>query len=56
MCREVGASTRRARTGQVVRASDRRLVDRLREPGVMLRSGDIPRSERSEPLACVQAS
>jgi hypothetical protein len=31
-------------------------VERLRESGVVLRAVDIPRSERAELLACVQAN
>jgi len=41
---------------EIVRARIAGIAERLRESGVVLRAVDIPRSERSELLACVQAN
>jgi hypothetical protein len=41
---------------EIVRARIAGYAERLRESGVVLRSVDIPRSERFELLSCVQAN
>jgi hypothetical protein len=41
---------------EVVRARIAGIADRLRDSGAVLRSVDIPRSERVELLGCVQAN
>jgi hypothetical protein len=41
---------------EIVRARIAGCAQRLREGGVVLRAVDIPRSERSELLSCVQAN
>ncbi|HLM96752.1 MAG TPA: hypothetical protein VK283_10585 [Acidimicrobiales bacterium] len=41
---------------EVVRARIAGIAERLRDSGVVLRSVDIPQSERAELLGCVQAN
>ncbi len=41
---------------EIVRARIAGIAERLRESGVVLRSVDIPQSERAELLGCVQAN